>query len=289
MKLIYQISLGIIIIILVIYLISTSVVYLENFQNRKEDKYDELDAKLYDEVYDFSKLYKADAESIRNFLKTRLSVDDLEKKEVKILDAGAGCGKHYQYLSKWFHVSGIDKSINLLDIARARNPLGEFKRGKLEDEEEYEKESQDGITCLVETIHLNNDVDMKKVIQNFHRWLKPKGYLFMHLFDPKNLDPGPREFSQYYQEGDIKHALTYFEDFSLDTWWQQKSKGDNYQYVQKFILENGKSRVKIIDMYIPSLKTMIQKILDQGFKLIAVKDLEKEHIEAFRMYVFQKI
>ena len=77
MKLIYQILLGIIIILLVMYLISSSIVYIENFQSRKEDNYDELDAKLYDEVYDFSKLYKSDAESIRNFLKTRMSVDDL--------------------------------------------------------------------------------------------------------------------------------------------------------------------------------------------------------------------
>jgi hypothetical protein len=54
-------------------------------------------------------------------------------------------------------------------------------------------------------------------------------------------------------------------------------------------LDNGKSRLKIVNMYIPPLKIMIQKILDIGFKLIAVKDLEKAHISAFRMYVFQKI
>ena len=71
MKLFYQIVLGILIVILIIYLISSGTEYVENFQSRKEDSYDELDAKLYDEVFDFSKLYKADVEGIHNFLKTR--------------------------------------------------------------------------------------------------------------------------------------------------------------------------------------------------------------------------
>ena len=288
MRLAYQILISIVIIILMIYIMSSSQEYYDNYQSRKEDHYDELDAKLYDEVFDFSKLYQVDSESVRNFLKTRLPSDEFENKEVKILDMGTGCGKHYQHLSKWFSVIGVDKSPNLLDLARTRNPLGEFQRGELDKGELFKKGNFVGATCLVETMHLNTEDKMEKILKNVHDWLRPGGYLFIHIFDPKNLDPGPREFSQYYQEGDIKHALTYFNNFSLDTWWEKKSEGV-YKYCQKYILENGKNRLKILTMYIPQVKVMIQKILDIGFKLVAVKDLEKAHIEAFRMYVFQKI
>ena len=44
--------------------------------------------------------------------------------------------------------------------------------------------------------------------------------------------------------------------------------------------------MKIHQIYIPPVKDTIQKVLDHGFKLIGVKDLEKANIEAFRMYVF---
>jgi SAM-dependent methyltransferase len=287
MNVAYQIILGIIIIILAFYLFSSSTEYFENAKDRQTDTYDELDAKLYDEVFDFKDLYKEDAEGIHNFLQSRLSVEELDKK-AKILDCGTGCGKHYQYLSNWFQVIGLDKSINLLDIARTRNPLGEFKKGLMEDTKLFSPNEFVGVTCLVETIHMNTLDKMEIILKNIHLWLRSGGYLFIHLFDSDNLDPGPREFSQYYQDGDIKHALTYFDEFSLDSWWSKKSEG-NYQYNQKFILDNGKSRLKIVNMYIPPLKIMIQKILDIGFKLIAVKDLEKAHISAFRMYVFQKI
>jgi len=120
-------------------------------------------------------------------------------------------------------------------------------------------------------------------------WLKPQGYLFLHIFDPTNLDPGPREFSQYYQEGDTKHALTYFDNFTHDAWWTPDlSEKYAYKYCQKFIIDNGKSKLKIHKLHIPPVKDTIQKVLDHDFKLVAVKDLEKAHIEAFRLYVFAK-
>ncbi len=119
-------------------------------------------------------------------------------------------------------------------------------------------------------------------------WLKKDGYLFLHLFDPEHLIPGPREFSQYYKEGDEEHSLTYFDDFTHDAWWKKEGDGV-YLYCQKFILENGKSRLKITKLYIPSLKKMISKILNNGFELIAVKNLEDAYIESFKLYVFKPI
>jgi len=275
----------VVIIVLLIYLFSSSYEYYDNYHIKKNDNYDELDVKLHDAVFDFKDLYKVDAEAIHNFMKTKALVDT--DKETKILDAGTGVGRHYQFLSKYFRVIGVDKSTNMLDMARVRNPVGEFKRGDLTDTELFHDGEMDGITCLIETLHMNDQTNMKKILNNFHKWLKKDGFLFIHIFDPANLDPGPREFSQYYQEGDTKHALTYFNDFTHDAWWM-KGDENTTAYHQKFIINNGKSKLKITKMYIPPAKDTIQMILDSGFKLVAVKDLEKAHIEAFKLYVFGK-
>lgn len=277
----------IVIIVLLIYLFSSSYEYYDNYHIKINDNYDELDVKLHDEVFNFKDLYKADAEAIYNFMKIRLTKDELDKKEFKILDAGTGLGKHYQILSKYFRVIGVDKSSNMLDAARVRNPVGEFKRGNLVDTELFHNGDLKGVVCLVETLHMNDENDQKKILENFHKWLKPNGFLFIHIFDPSNLDPGPREFSQYYQEGDVRHALTYFNDFTHDSWWNKNDDNGSYKYNQKYIIDNGKSKLKITKMHIPPMKDTIQNIIDSGFKLVAVKDLEKSHIEAFKLYVFE--
>jgi len=281
----------IVLIVLLIYLFSSSYEYYDNYHSKKNDNFDELDVKLHDEVFNFKDLYKADSEAIYNFMKTRLPKEDLDKKELKILDAGTGLGRHYQFLSKYFRVIGVDKSANMLDLARVRNPVGEFKRGNLVDTELFHDGELIGITCLIETLHLNDLNEQKKILANFHKWLKPaNGFLFIHIFDPSNLDPAPREFSQYYQEGDTRHALTYFNDFTHDAWWNTSKDTDDgeHKYNQKYIIDNGKSKLKITKMYIPPVKETIQNIIDSGFKLSAVKDLEKNHIEAFKLYVFSK-
>jgi len=285
----WKIILIILVILLIIHFLSTSYEYYDNFQDKKHDQYDELEVKLHDEVFDFNKLYQVDVDSIHNFLKTRIPMKDLENKDLRLLDAGCGLGKHYQGLSKNYHVIGVDRSPNMLDIARAKNPLGEFKKGRLEDVELFGTDNANftAVSCLIETLHQNPEDKIDKILKNFHNWLKPGGYLFLHIFDPTNLDPAPREFSQYYTDGDDKHALTYFNDFTHDAWWA-KVNDRYYKYCQKYIIENGKAKVKIHQMYIPPVKDTIQKVLDNGFKLIGVKDLEKANIEAFRMYVFSK-
>ena len=149
----------------------------------------------------------------------------------------------------------------------------------------------DYIFSLMETIYYNRD--NIKVISNFRRWLKDDGVLCIHLFNPAKLDPAPRAYSQYYKkyddttDRDEKHSLTYFDDFAHDAFWTTTEHGTQ-EYVQSFIMKDGKRDVKRLEFYIPSQQEMIKRIEDTGFKLVDVINYRKMSIEDFELFCFKR-
>ncbi|GAJ17157.1 unnamed protein product, partial [marine sediment metagenome] len=89
------------------------------------------------------------------------------------------------------------------------------------------------ILCLADTLYQNRPAKARTILSNFYYWLKPGGRLYLTVYDKDKLDPGPREFSQYYEdEKGRKHALTYFEKFTHDAWYEKKAK-DVANYLEK--------------------------------------------------------
>ena len=119
-----------------------------------------------------------------NFFKRKISPDELKNKP-ELLDAGTGSGQHYKYLNKLFQVTGVDKSQNMLDLARTRNPLGNFVADDLNNSDLFTKNKFIGITCFVDSLYQNSEEKMDTILRNFHNWLKKDGLLFLHIFDPK--------------------------------------------------------------------------------------------------------
>ena len=61
----------------------------------------------------------------------REMVDALERGTA--LDAGCGTGRHAGYLAaRGFETSGVDATVGMLDVARRRFPLVDFRTGRLE-------------------------------------------------------------------------------------------------------------------------------------------------------------
>lgn len=272
---IFFIILLFILIILYFQKYKSSVMMLETFENN----FDVIYAKIYDTVFDNDKLYKNDIYNI-------IGKTILKQNNIKFLDAGCGVGRHYKYLNQSYPTIGVDIEPNFLKYAQIRNPTGKFINQNLIQSSIFKPEEFSHIICLLDSIYHNKLDDMNKILTNFYYWLQLNGYLCIHIFDRSKLDPGPREFTQYYKDKNgIKHGLTYFNHFTHDAYWKPIDK-ECINYVEKIVLEDGRNKIKNTKLYIPIDKTIIiKKINDNGFKLIDIIKTDDD----IDMYIFKKM
>ncbi len=273
--------------IIILLLLLCLLYYLFGRNQLKEgftqDKFDSVYTKFYNLVFNNPKLYQHDVVQI---VKNTMN----NQKKVLILDAGCGVGRHYKYFSKKYSVIGLDQSDNMLKYAKIRNPGGNFIKGDMKTTSIFKPNQFSHIVCLEDSLYHNSfDDKMNSILENFYIWLKPKGYLCIHIFDREKLDPGPREFTQYYKDDKkTKHALTYFEKFTHDAYWSN----DHPKYAdynEKIILENGKTKKTQTRLYIPKDKRLIaKKVIHHGFKLIDIINLKPLEIDDFELYIFRK-
>jgi|SaaInlStandDraft_1057018.scaffolds.fasta_scaffold02408_5 SAM-dependent methyltransferase len=272
---------------------------LEGFSNKNisEDREDEnklivfpdhndsVYSRLFELVTNEPAIYRNDIIQIKK--KTKLT------EKSRVLDAGCGLGRHMEIIKELvpkIKIEGIDKSKSMINKCRIRNPGSELLCTSLTIPEIYKKEKLSHILCLHETLHHNNPREINKILKNFHKWLVPGGYLVVHIFDPKKLDPGPREFSQYFKDDDgTRHSLTYFESFTHEAWWEKESeKRDWYKYCEKYIFPKDKIKIQTTPLWIPPVNKMLEYISNHDFKLHEIIELKDVEITDFTLYVFKK-
>jgi ubiquinone/menaquinone biosynthesis C-methylase UbiE len=99
------------------------------------------------------------------------------------LDAACGTGRHAAKLVQLGHeVIGVDRTEAMLDIARAKVPEADFRRGRLEDLP-LDDESVDLVTCALALTHVP---DLEPVLREFRRVLRPDGTVVLSDIHPLN-------------------------------------------------------------------------------------------------------
>ena len=267
------IFLVLLVILILLYFMKESDV--EHFENN----FDKIYSKIYDIVFDEKELYKNQIDIINKKYMSKV-------KNPTILDAGCGVGRHYQYIK--YPTIGIDLSDSLLKHARIRNPSGKFVRGNLVNDNNFKPGQFSYILCLMDSLYYNDSTEKDKILSNFYYWLKPDGILCIDIYDRSKLDPGAREYTQYYKDKlGNKHGLTYFNTFTHDGYWKSID-DENIKYIETIVLEDGRKKTKETKLYMPKDKTkIISKINKYGFKLIDI--INVKGMEDSEIYIFKKI
>jgi len=121
----------------------------------------------------------------------------LVKKGGSILDAGCAAGRDSEYFyTKGFHVTGIDLSKKLLNLAKQKSTHVKYLIQDVRSIH-FPANSFDGIFACAVLIHLKRE-DMLPVIQSFHRILTENGILFLLMKQGKG-------------KADIKDGLASYE------------------------------------------------------------------------------
>ena len=166
----------------------------------------------YDSVaQEYKKRYETygDQNHMQSFLDKFIS---FLKKGAVVLDIGSGAGFDSKYLvDKGLKVTGIDLSDEMLKVAREIVPEAVFMKmdmGSLD----FPQESFDGVWASASLVHVPRR-DIKKVILEIKRVLKPQGIVYLSLKQGMgekfvvnkgkgNLE-GARRFFSYYQKEEV--------------------------------------------------------------------------------------
>ena len=119
-------------------------------------------------------------------------------KDITVLDSGCGEGKNLRLLEQYDNVYGVDISQTAVDNAKKEFPTVNFSAQDAANLN-YENETFDVIIdagCL----HCNHPMQHQKIIDQYHRILKPDGKLFFRMFHTDNEDNTPPIF--YFDLGD---------------------------------------------------------------------------------------
>lgn len=138
---------------------------------------------IYDAIYGF-KDYASEALRIRHLIAR-------ERPGARtILDIACGTGEHARFLSVDFEVDGIDIEPKFVEIARAKNPVGNFS---VADMRAFQLEKRyDVVQCLFSSIgYLLTPEDIIAALKCFRSHLAPGGVILVEPWlSPAAYKPG---------------------------------------------------------------------------------------------------
>lgn len=212
-----------------------------------------------------------------------------------ILDVGSGTGHHVGELNKQnLEVVGVDISEAMVKKAKDNYPKASFKQGNALDKSLFNPNSFTHIMSMYFTIYYMEN--KSKFFKNCYYWLKPGGYLIIHLvnkdlFDPI-LPPGNPLIMvspQRYAKNRITTTKVKFTDFSYESDFKMENGSDKAIFTEKFKNnKNNQTRKNEHVLYMDSQESILTQAQESGFLLEAQADLIKSQYEYQYLYFLIK-
>jgi SAM-dependent methyltransferase len=261
-------------------------------ENRGDAIFDNFYASIYDDL-------------VYSELKNDFEIGEIVNKtsptsSSKFLDIGSGTGHHVKALKdKGFNVVGIDKSNAMVEYSKENYPDISVKVGDAMKSMEFSPGEFTHITCLYFTIYYIKD--KSAFLSNCMNWLKPGGYLILHLVDKDLFDPiipaaNPFVYSpQKYSKNKINTSNVVFNNFTYKGQFDPRG-GDTGVYPNDFVIyreifkdtSSGNIRENTHELYMDSQKNIISKARNVGFIESAMVDMTTCQYENQYLYILQK-
>jgi SAM-dependent methyltransferase len=274
--------------------IKEGFVFQQKYVEKKGDAvFDDFYASIYDDL-------------VYSELKNEFELGEIVNKtsptaSSKFLDIGSGTGHHVKALqNKGFNVIGIDKSDAMVKLSKENYPDITVRVGDAMNAMEFQPGEFTHITCLYFTIYYIKD--KASFFANCINWLKPGGYLILHLVDKDNFDPvvpAANPFivysPQYYSKDRIKTSNVVFNNFSYKGQFDPRG-ADMGIFPNDFVIyreifkdsSNGNVRENTHQLYMESQNAILSKARNVGFIENAQIDMNGCQYENQYLYILQK-
>jgi SAM-dependent methyltransferase len=289
-------------ILLFVALLIISMVLLKRFNVKRVEGFEQQDKFLFKtgpDVYDdfYADIYDY---LVFNSQKDQYEIGEIVNKttptsESKILDVGCGTGHHvFELNASGFDTIGIDISPSMVKKAKADFPQYTFEVGDALNPGEFTPNTFTHITCMYFTIYYLQDKQL--FFQNCMKWLKPGGYLILHLVDRDNFDPilppgNPLLYvsPQKYAKERITTTKVKFDKFAYSADFQLDNASNIAKFSEKFKNDgDGKVRKQEHIMYMPTLDSIVTQAQQVGFILDSQVDMVQVQYEYQYIYIFIK-
>jgi SAM-dependent methyltransferase len=285
-----------------IALLIVSMILLGKFDKKRTEGFEQIDKFLFKTGPDIYDDFYADIYDylVFNSQKDEYEVGQIVNKttpasESVILDVGCGTGHHVaEFVSNGYKAQGIDLSPSMIDQAKKNFPEYQFDVADALNTAEFAPSTFTHITCMYFTIYYLQD--KQQFFENCMKWLKPGGYMILHLVDRDNFDPilppgNPLLYlsPQKYAEKRITTTKVKFDTFSYSADFDLNSKNNIATFVEKFKSDaDGKVRKNEHIMYMPTIDVIVNQAQQVGFILDSEIDLIDCQYEYQYLYVFIK-
>lgn len=271
--------------------------YYEGFTQKEKfllkqnnDIYDDFYVEIYDQLQKTDERTDFELDTIIN--NTVLDEDSV------ILDVGCGTGYLVNKLqNKDCTVFGIDKSIAMCKYAEAKFPEINIRNNDINETMIYDKNTFTHIICDNFTIYEFND--KSTFLKNSYFWLKPNGYLILHLVNRDKFSPliplgtpPILDNPQKYSKTRIKETNINFLDFRYKATYKMDETGKNKvsltETFQDVLTKNV--RQNELTMMMEKTEDILIMLKHSGFELSGKSTLEKWNGDDQQyLYFFQKI
>ena len=189
---------------------------------------------------------------------------------------------------------GLDDAPMMTAFARRKFPGLQFKTGNVTETILFPPNTFTHITALYFTIYyIKNKLQF---FQNCMRWLKPGGYLVLHLvnrdkFDPilNSADPLQLVSAQKYAKTRLTKSLIKFKDFQYKANFSLNKQNNKGEFVETITDDKTKNvRQNIHELYMPTQKTILSLAKSAGFVLEGKVDMVSSQYEYQYMYILYK-
>lgn len=237
---------------------------------RNQNIYDDFYSQIYDKIFHPEK----DSTYI---IKNVFEITQPSKKHSSILDIGCGTSTLLKDLMKlgYENVYGIDQSPDMIHRAVEKYPplKNQLEVNNIETVM-MDKNSFTHIFCIGFTIY--EFKDKVAFLRNCYYWLKPNGYLFLHLVDRSKFDtiiPIGREGTndddspQKYSEVRITETDVDFKDFKYTSSFDFSQEDVNLVVLYETFLDPASKKVRKNEkmMYMENIQDIIYNVQYCGF------------------------
>ena len=249
---------------------------------------------IYDDLF-YKKLY--------NTYEVGVIVNEIHptSKDV-IIEIGSKTGNYVGAMkSNGYNIVGLDKSKAMVEYASKKYPDCKFIHGDPLEFMNFSSEYATAILLLDFSIYYISD--RRTLFYNCYHWLKPGGYLVLHLvnrhmFDP--VAPAAKPFTlvspQSVAPARITNSDVVFNNFNYKSKFEiegnnengEMSTNDTAKIIETMKDKQGKVRKNIRSMKMTGQKIIIGEAKDAGFMMLSQYDLLKNQREYQYIYILYK-
>ena len=292
------ILLALIFILISVYKSCTDTILHEGFINNQVEKFvtkkgmnlfDDFYASIYDELFYRQLVNEFEVGSIMNITKPT--------SESKILVLGSNTGQiNNTFAKEGINVTGLDESKSMIKYAKTEFPTLKFIQGTPMTSNTFNNNQFTHILSLNMNFYYYKN--KKEFMQNVYEWLMPGGFFVIQLVDKNKFDPvvpAGKPFvminPQSFTDKRITKSSVIFDNFNYTSDFQVFP-NDFVQFKELFKdtsnPNSNKKRENIHNMWIPSIKSIVNIAKETGFISFSQVDLLMAQLEYQYLYVFQK-